>query len=198
MKCPYKERRRVSEDMKEVAIDSIRVSLINYQRVVLLREIDGDRYLPIWIGPYEADAIAVCLKEKTVPRPLTHDFLKDIIDNLGASVSFIDIYDLKGDTFFAHIALVKTDGQEVLIDCRPSDALALAVRSDVPVYAEETVLDRAGIIMDRESGIEATGEEVSGDITEGQGGKFVDEQGLAAFDSFIDTLDLDDFDNKKP
>ena len=184
--------------MKEVAIDSIRVSLINYQRVVLLREVDGDRYLPIWIGPYEADAIAVCLKEKTIARPLTHDLLKEIIYVLEASVSFINVYDLKGDTFFAHVSLVKKDGSEIVVDCRPSDALALAVRCDVPVYAEESVLERAGINMDRDSVAESQGEEVSGDINMGAGGKFVDEQGLSAFDSFIDTLDLDGFNNSKP
>lgn len=184
--------------MKEVAIDSIRVSLINYQRVVLLHEVDGERYLPIWIGPYEADAIAVCLKEKTVPRPLTHDLLKELVYCLGASVSYINIYDLKGDTFFAHVALTKNDGEQIIIDCRPSDALALAVRCEAPVYAEENVLERAGINMDRETMTESQGEELSGETNLGVGGKFTDEQGLAAFDSFIDTLDLDDFDHKKP
>src|SRR3990170_2581651 len=137
--------------MVEMTIDSIRVSLMNYQRVVILKEKVSDRYLPIWIGPAEADAIAVKLHGVAVPRPLTHDLLSSVIDTLGATVNSIIVNDLKNDTFFAKVIL-DVDGKQVEVDSRPSDALALAVRTGVPIYAEETVMDKAGILLDGETG----------------------------------------------
>lgn len=168
--------------MIEMKIDSIRVSLMNYQRVVILKEKAANRYLPIWIGPAEADAIAVKLQNIELARPLTHDLLQSVIGTLGASVNFIVVSELQNDTFFAKLSL-NVDGEQVEVDSRPSDALALAVRAGAPIYAEETVLDKAGIILE-----EGTGEPIS----EGK----VDEQemrGLSAYKDFIDTLDLEDF-----
>jgi len=137
--------------MIEMLIDSIRVSLMNYQRVVILKEKMAERYLPIWIGPAEADAIAVKLQDVNVPRPLTHDLLSSVIDNLGANVNSIIVNDLKNDTFYAKIVL-NVDGGVIEVDSRPSDALALAVRVEAPIYVEETVLDKAGILLDQETG----------------------------------------------
>jgi len=170
--------------MIEMIIDSIRVSLMNYQRVVILKEKDAERYLPIWIGPAEADAIAVKLQEVTVPRPLTHDLLYSVIDNLGATVSSIIISDLKSDTFYAKILLMVDSGQ-MEIDSRPSDAMALAVRAEVPIYADEAVLDKE------------TGKPVLPD--KGEGGKVSEEElkRMSAFYDFINTLDMDDFDKRK-
>jgi len=180
--------------MIEMTIDSIRVSLMNYQRVVILKEKDADRYLPIWIGPSEADAIAVKLQDVTVPRPLTHDLLRSVIDTLGASINSIIVSELKNDTFFAKIIL-NVDGGEMEVDSRPSDALALAVRAGAPIYAEETVLDKAGILLDKETGKPLAREGEAGGL-----GKTVSEEELgrmSAFRDFIDTLDLDDFDKRK-
>src|SRR3990170_1815995 len=98
--------------MVEMSIDSIRVSLMNYQRVVILKEKLADRYLPIWIGPAEADAIAVKLQGVSVPRPLTHDLLKSVIGTLGATVNSIIVNDLKNDTFYARLIL-DVDGKQV-------------------------------------------------------------------------------------
>lgn len=137
--------------MIEMTIDSIRVSLMNYQRVVMLKEKMTERYLPIWIGPAEADAIAVKLQGVTVPRPLTHDLLRTVIQTLGANINSIIVSDLRNDTFFAKI-IFDVDGRQMEIDSRPSDALALAVRAEVPIYVEETVLDKAGILLDKETG----------------------------------------------
>ena len=137
--------------MQEMTVDSIRVSLMNYQRVVILKEMESDRHLPIWIGPAEADAIAVKLQGISVPRPLTHDLLQSVIDNLGAEISYIRINDLKNDTFFAKIG-VSMNGNKVEVDSRPSDAIALAVRAQVPIYAEDNVLDKAGIQLGRRYG----------------------------------------------
>jgi bifunctional DNase/RNase len=181
--------------MIEMTIDSIRVSLMNYQRVVILKEKMARRYLPIWIGPAEADAIAVKLQGVTVPRPLTHDLLSSVIDSLGATIDSIIVNDLKSDTFYAKIIL-NIDGEQIEIDSRPSDALALAVRADVPIYADEAVLDKAGILLDEETGkpvLEETGEVDAKD-------KKVSEEEMrkmSAFYDFINTLDLDDFDKRK-
>ncbi len=181
--------------MIEMTIDSIRVSLMNYQRVVILRERKAGRYLPIWIGAAEADAIAVKLQGVTLPRPLTHDLLRLVIDSLGATVDSIIVNDLKSDTFYAKIIL-NVDGGQVEIDSRPSDALALAVRAGVPIFVDEAVLDKAGILLDEETGKPILEE------TEEAGGKdkkMSEEEmkKLSAFHDFIDTLDLDDFDKRK-
>jgi len=180
--------------MIEMLIDSIRVSLMNYQRVVILKEKDADRYLPIWIGPAEADAIAVKLQDVTVPRPLTHDLLRSVIDVLGATISSIVVSELKNDTFYAKIVL-SVDGGQMEIDSRPSDALALAVRADAPIFAEEVVLDKAGIMLDKE-----TGKPIQEMEAGGTGGKKPSEEEIkrmSAFYDFINTLDLEDLDKHK-
>ena len=179
--------------MVEMTIEGIRVSLMNYQRVVILKEKDADRYLPIWIGPAEADAIAVRLQEVSVPRPLTHDLLRDVLDKLGATVEYILVNDLANDTFFARIMLV-VNGEQMEIDSRPSDAIALAVRAQVPIFAEDGVLERAGVLLDKE------GEPITGATMDQEPIGKVDEeelQRMSAFRDFIESLDLDDFDKRK-
>ena len=182
--------------MIELTIDSIRVSLMNYQRVVILKEKESERYLPIWIGPAEADAIAVKLQGATVPRPLTHDLLRSVIDSLGATVEYIIVNDLKSDTFYAKVIL-NVDGKQIEVDARPSDALALAVRVEVPVYADESVLDKAGILLDGETGKPIIEErEEAGGKQKGVSEEEMKTK-LPAFYDFINTLDLDDFDKRK-
>ena len=114
--------------MVEMTIDSIRVSITNYQRVIILREKNAERLLPIWIGPAEADSIAVKLQDVSVPRPLTHDLLENVISNLGAKIDHINVSKLSDDTFYANIIL-NVAGRMIDIDSRPSDAIALAVRA---------------------------------------------------------------------
>jgi len=183
--------------MIEMTIDSIRVSLMNYQRVVILKERMAERYLPIWIGPAEADAIAVKLQDVNVPRPLTHDLLSSVIDNLGATVNSIIVNELKNDTFYAKIVL-NVDGGVIEVDSRPSDALALAVRVEAPIYVEEVVLDKAGILLDQETG-KPIPEEMGKGGASGKGKKPSDEElkRMSAFYDFINTLDLEDFDKHK-
>ena len=181
--------------MIEMTIDSIRVSLMNYQRVVMLKEKAAERYLPIWIGPAEADAIAVKLQGVTVPRPLTHDLLGTVIKTLGATINSIIVSDLRNDTFYAKI-IFDVDGRQMEIDSRPSDALALAVRAEVPIYTEEAVLDKAGILLDKETGKPFQQEREKGEA----GDKEVSEEELkkmSAFYDFINTLDLEDFNKRK-
>ncbi len=180
--------------MIELTIESIRVNLMNYQRVVILKEKDADRYLPIWIGAAEADAIAVRMQEVAVARPLTHDLLRNVIDSLGATVDYIVVNDLSNDTFFARVILSR-DGQTLEIDSRPSDAIALAVRAKVPIYAEESVLEKAGVVLDKEGeGIEGTEEHVVEKTTKASAEEL---EKMSAFRDFIESLDLDDFDKRK-
>ncbi|MBI4202189.1 MAG: bifunctional nuclease family protein [Chloroflexi bacterium] len=175
--------------MHEMVIDSIRVSLQNYQRVVILKDKGSDRYLPIWIGPAEADAIAVKLQGVSVPRPLTHDLLGAIISTLKGRLTHIEVSDLQNDTFYAKLG-IQVNGSSVEVDSRPSDAIALAVRAQVPIYVADEVLEKAGITLDE------TGKPVQpGEGEETEGGKEVKEEELkrmSAFTDFIKTLDLED------
>ena len=135
----------------EMVIDSIRVSLMNNQRVVVLKEKTADRYLPIWIGPAEADAITVKIQNISVPRPLTHDFICSIADIAGLTIESAIMNKLENDTHYAKL-VVKSRGKSYEIDCRPSDAIAVAVRAGAPVFADEKVLNEAGVLLDPETG----------------------------------------------
>ncbi len=175
-----------------MTIESVRVSLMNYQRVVILKEKEADRYLPIWIGPAEAEAIALRLQEVPVARPLTHDLLNSVIGALGASVRLVVVNDLNNDTFYARIQL-DVNGKSVEIDSRPSDALALAVRVSVPIFADEEVLKKAGVVLDPETGKfqPKPQDSESAPLSEEE------KQRLSAFADFINTLDLDDFEQRR-
>ena len=177
--------------MPEMVIDSIRVSMMNYQRVVILKQKDSDRYLPIWIGPAEADAIAVKLQDVSVPRPLTHDLLRSIITNLGAGVSHIVVSDLQNDTFYAKVVL-QMNGNSMEVDCRPSDAIALAVRTEAPIYVEDIVLEKAGVVLDKETGKPLIPGEGEAEEEKPREVKEEELKRLSAFTDFVDTLDLDD------
>lgn len=173
--------------MIETVVESIRVSLVTQHRVVILREVGGDRHLPIWIGPFEAEAIAMVLQGVGSARPLPYDLLTTVVSELGAGVSRIIVSDLNQDVYYARIVL-NHNGSEVPIDSRPSDAIALAVRAKIPILVDESVMDRAGIQL--------TDEDEDGEgAPQGQEqfGEPVDEEQLSAFRDFIDSLDLDDF-----
>lgn len=128
----------------EMAVESIRVSKTDYQPVVILKEKGGELHLPIWIGLLEANAISVVLDGVKVPRPLTPDLLYSILDGMGASVDYIVITDIKDNIFYANIS-VKGNWTQMEIDARPSDAIAIALRTKAPIYVEKSVLDKAGI-----------------------------------------------------
>ncbi len=135
--------------MVEVTIDSVRISLMSQHRIVVLKDQDTPRYLPIWIGPFEADAITIELQGVEVARPLTHDLLKSVIDKLGAEVERVAITDLRNDTFYAQVTL-RVDGRHIEVDSRPSDAIALAVRTRVPVYVDDQVMEQAAITPEQD------------------------------------------------
>jgi hypothetical protein len=165
--------------MIEVTVESIRVSLINQQRLVVLREDGTQRYLPIWIGPFEAEAITMGLQGTDAGRPLTHDLLRNVLDELGAVAKHIHINALQDETFFAQVVL-SMNGDSFEIDSRPSDAIALAVRLGVPIYVSDDVMDQAGQLP-------AT--EIEGDDLPASGG--IEDQ-LGVFRDFVEGLDLDD------
>ncbi|MCK4721366.1 bifunctional nuclease family protein [bacterium] len=130
--------------MKEVTIDSIMFDLINKTPVVILKEINGDRYLPILIGTYEANAIDMGLKNIPFPRPMTHDLLYHILEKLDRNVEFVHITHIEDSTFYSNIVLYN-EGEKIIIDARPSDAIALALRTKSPVLVNEEILIQAGI-----------------------------------------------------
>jgi bifunctional DNase/RNase len=130
--------------MVEMVIDSVRVSLTNQQRIVVLREVNAERYLTIWIGPYEAESITIALQEIEVARPQTHDLLKNVLSSMNARLLRIEVVSLREEVFYGNL-VVEANGQIMNIDSRPSDALALAVRAHVPILVAREVLDSAGV-----------------------------------------------------
>jgi hypothetical protein len=170
--------------MVRVNIDSVRVSLMSQHRVVVLKDVDATRYLPIWIGPFEADAITIELQDVDVARPLTHDLLKATIEQLGAEVERVTITELRNDTFYAEISL-NVNGKQMRIDARPSDAIALAVRAEVPVYVDEDVMSQAAIVPEPDLETGSTGSEAG----EAGAGPAPD-----AFKDFLEELDLSGLD----
>lgn len=175
--------------MIEVVIDSIRVSLMSQHRLVTLKDMSSDRLLPIWIGPFEAEAITVELQPDTPPaRPMTHDLLKSVIRELGGRVVHVYINDIKNDVFYARI-VVEINDKQIDIDSRTSDAIALAVRAKVPIFVNESVLARGGIRPDEDVEHEVTDKEPSGiTITEDES---LGEEKLSAFADFLNSLDID-------
>lgn len=174
--------------MIEVVIDSIRVSLMSQHRLVTLKDISSDRLLPIWIGPFEAEAITVELQPDNPPtRPMTHDLLKNVIRELGARVVHVYIRDIKNDVFYAEIVVEINDKQQA-IDSRTSDAIALAVRAKVPIFVSESVLAKGGIKPDDDVEHDITDTDR---ITAAEDSEPVGEEKLSAFADFLNTLDLD-------
>ena len=137
--------------MFEMTVDGVRVSHKNQQRVVVLKGKEVNKYLPMWIGPAEGDSIAMKLLGKETVRPSTHDLMDSMIEDLGGTVKRVIVSELKSETFFGKIVLQR-NGTTIERDSRPSDAIALAVRTGAPIYAEDAVLDRAGVEFDPETG----------------------------------------------
>lgn len=177
-------------DMVRVEIDSIRVSLMSQDRVIVLKDTNADRYLPIWIGAPEAEAIRVELQGVSITRPLTHDLLKAVIHELGGKVEYILVNDLRNDVFYARIK-INVNNRSVEIDSRPSDAIALAVRLKVPIYVAESVMMQASIQPEEEINSEAELHKGGAKPPPRKDGEDVDEEDLSAFSDFLDSLDLD-------
>jgi uncharacterized protein len=171
----------------EMVVESVRVHMLSSRHVVILKETDHDRYLPIWIGPWEASAIAMKLQGLTADRPLTHDLFANALEQLGVRVERVVISTLAEETYHARLHLER-DGTVFEIDSRPSDALALAVRTGGRIYASEAVLEQAALGGD---GSEESGEvDAEGSAFESTGEKVVDPR-LDIFRDFVNSLDVD-------
>jgi len=176
----------MDDGLVEMEVESVRVHMLSSRHVVILKEAARDRYLPIWIGPWEASAIAMKLQGLTPERPLTHDLFAATLEELGARVDRVVISDLADETFHARLVLER-DGRTVDVDARPSDALALAVRAGTRIFAAEAVLDQAAL------GGEGLGPETEGDEgapLETTGERIVDPR-LDVFRDFVNSLDVD-------
>jgi bifunctional DNase/RNase len=157
----------------EMVVESVRVHMLSSQHVVILKESEQDRYLPIWIGPSEANAIAMRLQGLSAERPLTHDLMVTIIAALSSRISRVVVTHVTDGTFHARLYLEAADGSESEIDSRTSDAIALAVRTGSTIYVDERVLDEAGVHPDRDE----SGEE--------------SDEKLSVFREFVNSLDVD-------
>jgi len=178
------------DDMVEVVIDSIRVGLMSQNRVVILREADTERYLAIWIDAYMAEQITFALQEIEVARPMSHDLMKQILTSLNARLIRVEVVELKNEVFFGNVVIETGDGHQINIDSRPSDALALAVRSNIPIMVSSKVMDEAGIIPEQDISDSTAGEtpqsgEPEEDIE-------VAEDHLSIFEDFLDHLEISD------
>ncbi len=158
--------------MQEMHIYGVSFDLVGKQPIVLLKTADGSKFLPIWIGHPEAAAILMKLQGSSAPRPMTHDLLTDILGRLQAQVVRITVTELRENTFYAAITMLQ-DGSEIEIDSRPSDAIALAVRADAPIYAADEVIE--------ESAIEFEGDDAS------------EEEMVTEFRKFLDNVSPDEF-----
>lgn len=157
-----------TDGLVEMTVESVRVHMLSSQHVVILKATDRERYLPIWIGPWEANAIAMRLQGLVPERPLTHDLFASMLESLQVRLSRVVVSDLAEETFHARIFL-EMDGRSLEVDSRPSDAIALAVRASTPIFATEAVLDRAGMTPGAE-----------------------DEEKLAVFREFVNSLEIED------
>ncbi|HSQ26973.1 MAG TPA: bifunctional nuclease family protein [Anaerolineales bacterium] len=178
-------------EMIEVVIDSIRVSLMSQQRIVILREQNADRYLPIWIGVYEAESITIALQEVEVARPLTHDLIRNIFNQLNTRILRVEVVALRDDTFFGNI-VVEFNDRTLEIDSRPSDALAIAVRAHVPILVERSVMESAGITPEEDLQDQQTEYDAQNDEQESGEG----DERLSVFQDFLEGLDLDETDSE--
>jgi bifunctional DNase/RNase len=177
--------------MVEVMIDSIRVSLTSQQRIVLLRRMDEERFLPIWIGPFEAEAITIALQEIEMARPQTHDLILQAIVQMDARLTRVEIVSLKEDVFYGNL-VIEREGKILQIDSRPSDSIALAVRAHVPILVATNIFDLAGISVEPDIQIEASEtEEAELPMPEAEVKKR-----LSVYEDFLQNLNMDDRDDK--
>lgn len=180
-------------DMIEVQIDSVRVHLMTPQRLVVLKQVNSERYLPIWVGPYEAEAITVALQEVEMSRPLTHDLLKNVFNAFNARILRIEIVKLQNDIFYGNI-VAELNGREVHVDSRPSDAIALSVRAHVPILVHQGVMNEAGITPEQDISQSVQPPEKTEPAPLSKEGT----ERLSVFEDFLGKLDLDKLDDTNP
>jgi bifunctional DNase/RNase len=166
--------------LHEMVIYGVSFDLVGKQPIVLLKTAEGNKFLPIWIGHPEAAAILMKLQSQAPPRPMTHDLLSELLEQLEAQVVRITVTELRENTFYAQIT-VQQDGREIEVDSRPSDAIALAIRAEAPIFAADRVIE--------ESAIEFEGEDVDQEVLEAE---------VAKFKNFLDEVTPEDFAAAEP
>jgi uncharacterized protein len=173
-------------NMIEVQIDSVRVHLMTPNRLVVLKQVNAERYLPIWVGPYEAEAITIALQEVEMSRPLTHDLLKNVFNVLNARIVRVEVVKLENDTYFGTI-VADVNGGEVRVDSRSSDAIALAVRAHVPILVHPSVMEQASITPEQDM------PEDTGEPEKSEPAPLTKEgvERLSVFENFLEKLDFD-------
>jgi bifunctional DNase/RNase len=167
---------------------------MSQNRVIILREVNSERYLAIWVDPYMAEQITFALQEIEVARPMSHDLMKQILASLNARLVRVEVTDLRSEVFFGNLVLELDNGHEINIDARPSDALALAVRSNVPILIGREVMEQAGIVP--ETDISTTAPDASSQTSSSGEAPEVSEDRLSIFEDFLDNLNIDDEDSK--
>lgn len=175
--------------MEEITIDSIRVSLSNYQRVVILKLKSKDLYIPIWVGSNEADSIAVKLQKVSLPRPLTHDLMVTLLEKLDVSIEYVLVDSMKNETFYSKIAF-KINNKIEMIDSRASDAIALAVRFSCPIYVNDEVVNNVGVSLDHLAKTAQNNAQKS--LNKNNNSETYNTE-VSEFSDFINSLDLDNF-----
>ena len=186
--CKKKNEREIG-NMIEMKVDSVRINLATQSRIVILKTVHTNQYLFIWIAPAEAYAIAVSLQKDhtTSSRPLTHDLITEVITQMNAKIITAIITDLIDEVFYANLVL-DVGGRHIRVDSRPSDAIAIALRSDTPIYVMESVLEKAGVEFDQNEEIDQNEETDQNE----------EKENLNAYRDFINNLDaLDDFGKEK-
>ena len=173
-------------EMIEVQIDSVRVHLMTPNRLVVLKQINSERYLPIWVGIYEAEAITIALQEVEMSRPLTHDLLKNVFNTFNARIMRVEIVKLENDTYFGTI-VAELNGVEVRVDSRSSDAIALSVRAHVPILVHASVMEKGSITPEEDMPEESQMPEKSEPLPLSKEGT----ERLSVFENFLDKLDFD-------
>jgi hypothetical protein len=181
--------------MVEVIIDSVRVSLTNQQRIVVLRDINAERYLPIWIGPYEAESITIALQEIEVSRPQTHDLIKNIFNQMNARLIRVEVLSLKDDVFYGNL-IVEINGDIIEIDSRPSDALAMAARTHAKILVSEEVMKSAGIIPEIDIQESESNPDHAPLANTQQPDEEINEERLSVFEDFLGSLDIGELDDE--
>ncbi len=181
------------DDMVEVVIDSIRVGLMSQNRVIILRETGTERYLAIWIDAYMAEQITFALQEIEVARPMSHDLMKQILHSLNARIIRVEVIELKNEVYFGNLVIETDNGHEINIDSRPSDALALAVRTNIPILVSRKVMDEAGIVPEQDISSE---EALDADDENLEEASESGEDRLSIFEDFLDNLDIENDDKE--
>jgi len=185
-------------EMVQVVIDSIRYGLMSQQRVIILREMDAERFLAIWVDNYMAEQITFSLQEVEVARPMSHDLIKNILKNLNARILRVEVVAIRGDVFYGNIIIQTEENKQINIDARPSDALALAVRTSVPIFVSKEVMENAGVEPEEDI-IDEKRQEPFGQTPsqskEPETGAAVED--LSLFEQFLDDIEPGDEDEPK-